>query len=134
MANSLLFARGSTSHPALVVYASEGGVDFESLKEEAHAVFSLRGSKPLDPSLASFVKGLGDNDRPLAVRVPDAVAHGRPLCVTSLIIHREDLPLPYLGASLLPLVVDERGFATVLPHPFWGSDLRGAWVDLAAEG
>jgi hypothetical protein len=134
MANALLFTRGSSSHPALVVYAPGDDVDAETLEEVAAEIFRRRGSTPVDAELRAFVKDLADPARPFLRSVPAAMANGRALFVTTVLILREHLPRPYLAASLLPLVVHEvTRAAIVLPSWLWGSDLRAAWVDLAAD-
>ena len=134
MANSLIFAPGPSAHPALVVFAPGDDVDLETLEETATLIFNRRGSRPIDTDLAAFVSDLADNACVLARPVPAALAHGRALCISTVLLLREHLPRKYLGASLLPLVVhDATDACIVLPSWLWAPDLQAAWIDAGAE-
>jgi hypothetical protein len=135
MANDSAFLPGRDALPALVIYSLSDEVNAETLQDSAHAVAPLCGTKPVDPELATLAQELvAQPARPMRRRVPKAIASGHTLWLGTILLHRSHLPRPYLAARLLPVLVHEKMKSVVLlPAPMWSSDLRAAWIDLAAD-
>jgi hypothetical protein len=133
MANTLLFGAGTSSHPALVVYAPRGGVGVEALQNVTAALTDALRGAVVDSALAEVVGEMKKESASIHRPVPRSIAEGRELMLATVLVHRADLPRPYLASHLLPLVVHRRTqYVMVLPLSSWSPDLRAAWLHLAA--
>ena len=69
--------------------------------------------------------------RPFAFQLPPSLSRGHVVYLTTIVIHREHLPIPWLADSLLPILAcrDPRitPAALIVPSYFWSLDLVSAW-------
>lgn len=114
--------------PAIVMFAldsSAGPVCLDQLDRIAG-----RLNDGSDPDAAdSFWKAVdASREFPLLLPIPEPFAEGLQVYCTSVMIARRHIPLGYLRAGWLPLLVapPER-YAMVLPMRFWGPAVRSAW-------
>lgn len=132
-ANNLLFNPGPQDCPASIIYglSPDWDSDLDGLETIAHKIFALKGTMPDDPALQEFARGITDEmRRDFRVQVPaqllDDAQQGRDLCLTTIMVMRQNLPFGFLTSSAFPLLVlPEHTDATlILPARFWPQTLR----------
>jgi hypothetical protein len=136
-ANGALFEPGKADLPGDVIFAEDRSLDeaLDRLHAAAHAAASLTEV----PLAHGAYKRLGDHltqGTGCAVRlpVPAGVGRGATLFLSTIVIHRRLLPMPYLATMFLPLLVSPyKPSVMPLPSPLWAEDLVEAWRDVAAE-
>lgn len=134
-ANGVLWKPGNADAPAGVVH---GDASFDlvpdRLEEIAQALFALKESPKLDGELADVQAIVCDEmSRPMRRPLPRALSRGRPVEMSTVLVHRRHLPGGFISSSAIPLLVHPSlPLATTLPGAAWAADLLAAWRDLGA--
>jgi hypothetical protein len=129
-ANGLLFSPGAFDSPATMLYGLDPIWDDNprTLQTIAHELYAMKGSVPQEPQFREIAAHLTSEwDRSMVMRVPEPIARGYELVVTSVMVHRRHLPSGYLTSGLVPLVINPRETpcTMILPARYWPLELLG---------
>jgi hypothetical protein len=132
-ANTLLFAPGPHDHPAAVLWSPDEWYDdhLDELARIASSLYSLKGEQTGDAELQRFADLLADErTRKMRLVIPRALTGGRAVFYTTVMVHRRELPVPWLKTPFFPLLTPHAdGVATMLmPARDWPDALRRLWV------
>lgn len=129
-ANNALFTPADDGGaPGEVVYDPTGRASAEVLDEAAQLLFSLKGKRLQDPSLAAFSDYLTDEmTRVFGTDVP-AVICPYPLKVATTVFYRPYLPGAVIAQRCFPVLVSDElpGIVLFLPAATWPAVLLKAW-------
>ena len=134
-ANSLLFDPSAKENcPAAALYSLDPYYDgnLEELEVIAGSLFDLKGEKT-SRSLQKFSDILADERTiQMKLKIPHELTGGRDVFYTSIMVQRNQLPVPFLAASAFPLLVHERKTKStmILPAKYWSQDMIGYWMTL----
>ncbi|MBX3443823.1 MAG: hypothetical protein KF774_15550 [Planctomyces sp.] len=133
-ANELMFSPGPYNCPGDVVYSLDAGqrADPIELGEVAHALFSLKHTKPADRDLAAIADDLTSECTPnFGKRIPSAISPVLSCRMSSIYFVRKHLPGPAhcLTRPVLPIIVlpTPPHVAMVLPSRYWPRMLVEWW-------
>lgn len=131
-ANSLMFEPGVFDCPGELVYSLDDAqrVDPDRLREVADQLYSLKGTEPEDPELASIAEYLTNElIRVFGLPVPRAISPNLRCRISTTFFVRKHLPLRRLCNSLLPIVVYPREPYVAMPLParYWPQPLVDWW-------
>lgn len=137
-ANAMLFERGGDDAPANVIYTTDRDAEqpVAQMLRVAQRLYSLKDTKPEDPDEARFARIISDEmGREFRITVPDRLAEGLDLTLTTIMVHRRHLPEGRLATPYFPLLIHpESRAAMILPARYWPDDFLEDWVRLGEEG
>ncbi|MCM8531565.1 MAG: suppressor of fused domain protein [Lentisphaeraceae bacterium] len=134
-ANELLFDPSAKQNcPAAALYSLDPYYDgnLEELEFIAGSLFDLKGVET-SANLQKFSDILADErTTQMKLKIPHELTGGRDVFYTSIMVHRNQLPVPFLAASAFPLLVHKnRTHSTmILPSKYWSNDMVGYWMTL----
>lgn len=94
----------------------------------------MKGQTTDDPELQRFADVLHDeHERTMRIPVPPDVAGTGIVFHTTIMVHREHLPVPVLGVPFFPLLANPSvtQATCILPAREWPPELRSYWLELA---
>lgn len=132
-ANTLLFKTGRGDHPAAVLYSPDPffDEDVDLLLRIAYGIYSLKGTLPLDETLARFAHMItNEMERQLRLPLPLGMTEGREVFYTTIMVPRKHLPDRKLSQGVFPLLIspEQTPAAMILPSTFWPEPLTRLWV------
>lgn len=124
--------------PAAIIYSLDTYYDGNviELEEIASSLYAVKG-EATTPQLQEFSRILEDEyETNMRLQIPHSLTGGRDVYYTCIMVHRNNLPLPYLGASSFPLLVapEKTESSMILPYPFWSDAATGIWLSMADQG
>ena len=131
-ANGMLFRDGEHDCPGELVYSLTEGPqpNPQYLKDLAHQLFKLKGTKPTDPDLAPIADYLTDEMiRVFGLPVPTSLSPSLSCHISTTMFVRKHLPMKKLVTTLLPIVVstNQPHVAMPLPEKYWADELLSWW-------
>jgi iron-sulfur cluster assembly protein len=132
-ANTLAFEPGSQDLPGVVAYSPDPFFDdaVSELDAIAQRVCALNGDEPSTPDLARIAHLIRDETASYShERLPDAIAWGREVYISTLLIHRMRLPTGYVTARFFPLLIHlaRSPVVMILPLRYWCPALMDYWI------
>jgi len=126
-ANTLLFKRGDSDLPAMIVHSREPELDPRpaELRAIAQRIYKRKGATPSDPvERAIAAKVTNEMDRTMDWRVPVELT-ARWVMSAAIMVYRQHLPEGVLSGATFPLLVhaDTRA-VMILPVEFWPEALK----------
>ncbi len=123
-ANSLLFEKGKSNHPADFIYSTdpfflEYPGDLEGL---AHILFQTKGTSGYNPSIQKLADLLADEmERNYCYKLPRDLLEGKEVYFTTVVVDRNHLPKKKIEGRLMPMLVlpGEEPDAIILPYWHW---------------
>lgn len=134
-ANQLLFdPEAKENCPAAALYSLDPYYDgnLEELEVIAGSLFDIKG-KSTSKNLQKFSDMLADETTiQMKLKIPHELTGGRDVFYTSIMVHRNQLPFPFLATSAFPLLVHESKTKStmILPVKYWSDDMIGYWVTM----
>lgn len=129
-ANTLLFKRGDSDHPAMIVHCRQPELDPRpaELRAIAQRIYKLKGATPSDPvERAIAAKVTNEMDRTMGWRVPNELT-ARWAMSAAIMVYRKHLPGGVLSGSTYPLLVhDDTQAVMIVPVEFWPEGLVKLW-------
>ncbi|MEM1182999.1 MAG: hypothetical protein AAGM22_31950 [Acidobacteriota bacterium] len=132
-ANTLLFKWGLGDHPANVVYSTAFDGDVARAAEVSQQLYSLKGGDEdyEDPQMTAIQDSLTtEHGREFNWLVPDEIALGQQILMTTIMIHRRLLPKRRLRGGFFPLLVlpEETVATVILSKRYWPKTLVNYWT------
>jgi hypothetical protein len=131
-ANSQMFEPGHANCPGLLVYSHDAHFDDHpmELRQVGRAVFSLKGTTPPDPELASLAQLVTEEvDRTLQFRLPRVFSRHE-VCSGIFMLFRQHIPNGVLSCGLFPVLTHPATPAVLmLPFEFWPIELIVMWKE-----
>ena len=130
--NELFDRRQHDDCPAVAIYSLDPYFDgrLSELREIASCIFELKGENYEDNELRLFSRVLS-NERTTLMKqpVPKYLTGGRDVFYSTIMVHRKQLPVPFLDEVFFPLLVaPEYTTATmILPKEYWGNRTLWMW-------
>lgn len=132
-ANGRLFEKDGRDLPAAAVFGLDPFFDgnLYRLSEVARQIYELKKAENVDGELAELGKILADEmQREFNYEVPEAIAGQDRVWYTTIMVHRNHLPIGLLHNSWFPLLVnpDLTQASIILPSKYWTPKLVDYWV------
>ncbi|MEZ6049335.1 MAG: hypothetical protein R3C11_27905 [Planctomycetaceae bacterium] len=119
--------------PAETVYSlsSNESANPEDLERIAHKLFSLKGRRPVRDDLRMIANYLtNESIRVFGFPVPADLAKRRNCRISTIMVFRKHLPVPFLNNTFFPLLVSPSNpyVAMILPSRYWTSPILSLWT------
>lgn len=129
-ANKLLFKRGDSDHPAMIVYSGQPELEARpaELRAIAQRIYKLKGATPSDPvERAIAAKVTDEMDRTMGWKLPMELP-ARWVLSGAVMVWRKHVPDGVLGGATFPLFVHDGTQAVmIVPVEFWPEALLELW-------
>lgn len=134
-ANDMLYSPAEEYDcPASVLFSEDPVFQTESglseLQQLAYRAYSWKGIRRGGRAEMELGAALADEaGRYFNMKLPDKLAEGRDVYMTSIMVHRGQLPVPYLKENWFPLIVlpEQTKYTLICPAKFWDEDLVKLW-------
>jgi hypothetical protein len=134
-ANSLLFdPHEKADCPAAAIYSLDPYYDgkVDELEEIASSLFEIKGEETTR-ELQQFSDILEDErTTQMKLPIPKSLTNGRAVIYTSIMVHRKQLPIPFLVTSAFPLLVhpNKTQATMILPEKYWSESMKSYWFTI----
>lgn len=131
-ANVGIYSPGNDDLPAVVVFSFDPFYEqhINDLGTIADELYDYKGEQVADLELSQFVEAITDEHQVIFnAKIPGALTGDRAVYYTTIMVHREYLPVNYLKTQWFPLLVkpDAVESAIILPAKYWDAELVNAW-------
>lgn len=128
-----LFETGVDDFVANVLFSLEPCVDDELvlLEIKAQSLFGSKGRNIYPPEAQEIVDALTRGEVLFNRKLPQSMDHfGRNVYLTTIIVYRRHLPVPFLQSNWFPLLVllEETPASMILPSRYWDAWLVKLWL------
>ena len=119
--------------PAAVIYSLDSHyfANLRELEQMAVGLFGVKGDNVNDPEMQRFGELLADErEIQMKLPLPGCLTGPREVFYTSIMVHREQLPFPFLATSAFPLLVApaQTTATMILPIAYWSKEMVSYWV------
>ena len=119
--------------PAGAIYSCDPYYDsrLDQLAEIAGILFATKGKRGVSPELRKLSRIISDErTMRMKISVPESLTDGRKVYYTSIMVHRKQLPVPFLVCSAFPLIVAPKHTTAtmILPSQYWSEEMEEYWM------
>lgn len=129
-ANNSLYAPGTETSGAQVIYSPSGVAPLDCLLATASRIFALKGTEPEHPEERRLANMITDEyERALDWKVPTTLTDGFDVVTTICMIARPYVPGRMLAQGFFPILANpETMLALLVPCEYWEKSFRDDWA------
>lgn len=129
-ANNSLYAPGTETSGAQVIYSPSGVAPLDCLLATASRIFALKGTEPDHPEERRLANMITDEyERALDWKVSTTLTDGFDMVTTIAMIARPQVPGRVLAQGYFPILADpETSLALLIPCEYWEKSFRDDWA------